>query len=236
MKYSAQIPLIGVLSLVLLTGCELKEPPPALETVLENDQEKASYTLGFKFTENMMGQFGEEIDKDAFAAGVKDSLANSDSQVSAEDAANAMTVLAELKQKAQTSQAAASAATGSEFLAANAKREGVIVTDSGLQYEVLRAGDGAQPKVTDTVNTHYEGKLIDGEIFDSSYARGEPISFPLNGVISGWTEGLQLMKVGAKWRLYLPSELGYGERGTSGIPANSALIFDVELLGIEASE
>lgn len=123
---------------------------------------------------------------------------------------------------------------GEKFLAENAKRPGVKVTPSGLQYEVLDATLGQKPKPSDTVRVHYEGTLPDGTVFDSSYKRGEPISFPLNGVIAGWTEGLQLMSVGSKYKLFIPYNLGYGERGAgASIPPYAALIFTVELLGIE---
>ena len=123
---------------------------------------------------------------------------------------------------------------GEKFLAENGKREGVKTTASGLQYEVLETTLGQKPKATDSVKVHYEGKLIDGSIFDSSYKRGEPISFPLSGVIKGWTEGLQLMSVGSKFKFFIPYQLAYGERGAGGsIPPYAALIFTVELLGIE---
>ena len=123
---------------------------------------------------------------------------------------------------------------GEKFLAENAKREGVKVTPSGLQYEVMEATLGQKPKATDTVKVHYEGTLIDGTVFDSSYKRGESISFPLNGVIKGWTEGLQLMSVGSKYKFFIPYQLAYGERGAgASIPPYAALIFTVELLGIE---
>jgi FKBP-type peptidyl-prolyl cis-trans isomerase len=123
---------------------------------------------------------------------------------------------------------------GEKFLAENAKREGVKTTASGLQYEVLEATIGQKPKATDTVRVHYEGTLIDGTVFDSSYKRGESISFPLNGVIKGWTEGLQLMSVGSKYKLFIPYQLAYGEHGAgASIPPYAALIFTVELLGIE---
>jgi len=123
---------------------------------------------------------------------------------------------------------------GEKFLAENAKREGVKTTASGLQYEVLEGTLGQKPKATDTVRVHYEGTLIDGTVFDSSYKRGESISFPLNGVIKGWTEGLQLMSIGSKYKLYIPYQLAYGERGAgASIPPYAALIFTVELLGIE---
>ena len=123
---------------------------------------------------------------------------------------------------------------GQAFLAANAKKDGVVTTASGLQYKVLAAGSGARPKATDTVNVHYRGTFIDGKTFDSSYDRGEPISFPLNRVIAGWTEGVQLMPVGAKYEFYIPYKLAYGERGAGGaIPGYATLIFQVELLAIE---
>jgi FKBP-type peptidyl-prolyl cis-trans isomerase len=123
---------------------------------------------------------------------------------------------------------------GQAFLAANAKKEGVVTTATGLQYKVLQAGTGARPKATDTVNVHYRGTLIDGKTFDSSYDRGEPISFPLNRVIAGWTEGVQLMPVGSKYEFYIPYQLAYGERGAGGvIPGYATLIFVVELLAIE---
>ena len=125
---------------------------------------------------------------------------------------------------------------GEKFLAENAKREGVKTTASGLQYEVLEATIGQKPKATDTVRVHYEGTLIDGTVFDSSYKRGESIAFPLNGVIKGWTEGLQLMSVGSKYKFFIPYQLAYGERGAgASIPPYAALIFTVELLGIEKS-
>ena len=124
--------------------------------------------------------------------------------------------------------------TGEAFLAENAKKDGVNATASGLQYKVLKSGVGESPKVTDTVKVHYQGTLIDGTIFDSSIQRGQPISFPVNAVIPGWTEALQLMKVGDKWQLFIPAKLAYGERSPApAIPANSVLIFEVELLGIE---
>lgn len=123
---------------------------------------------------------------------------------------------------------------GKTFLEANGKKEGVTTTASGLQYKVIQPGNGPKPKATDTVNVHYKGTFLDGKTFDSSYDRGEPISFPLNRVIAGWTEGVQLMPVGATYEFYIPSNLAYGERGAGGaIPPNSTLIFVVELLGIE---
>lgn len=136
------------------------------------------------------------------------------------------------KQKAQATELAAE---GEAFLAANAGKAGITVTDSGLQYEIINAGSGDKPTASSTVKTHYHGTLIDGSVFDSSYDRGQPAEFPVNGVIAGWTEALQMMPVGAKWRLYVPYNLAYGERGAGGkIGPYSALIFDVELLDIVA--
>ena len=123
---------------------------------------------------------------------------------------------------------------GAAFLAANAKKEGVITTASGLQYKIIKSGTGESPKLTDTVTVHYQGTLIDGTIFDSSIQRGQPVSFPVNRVIPGWTEALQLMKVGDKWQLFIPANLAYGDQSpTPAIPPNSVLIFEVELLAIE---
>ena len=128
--------------------------------------------------------------------------------------------------------AASNAAEGKQFLLQNGKKSGVKTTASGLQYQVLTQGSGKSPKATDKVKVHYEGRLIDGTIFDSSYKRGEPVTFPLNQVIKGWTEGLQLMKEGGKYRLFVPANLGYGEAGNADIEPNSVLIFDIELLQV----
>jgi FKBP-type peptidyl-prolyl cis-trans isomerase FklB len=123
---------------------------------------------------------------------------------------------------------------GKSWLANNAKKEGVVVTESGLQYQVLQSGDGVSPGLTDKVVTHYVGSFIDGKVFDSSVERGRPAEFPVDGVIKGWTEALQLMKEGDKWQLYVPPELGYGEKGTGPIPGNTVLVFEVELIEVKA--
>ena len=141
------------------------------------------------------------------------------------------------KQKAiSEAKAETNIAEGEKFLAENAEREGVTVTDSGLQYEVMSEGDGASPTAEDTVTVHYKGTLLDGTEFDSSYSRGEPATFPLSRVIPGWTEGVQLMKVGSKFKFFIPSELAYGERSTGKITPNSTLVFEVELLDVASAE
>ena len=149
----------------------------------------------------------------------------------------AMEAASREKQKAiSEAKAETNIAEGEKFLAENAEREGVTVTDSGLQYEVMSEGDGASPTAEDTVTVHYKGTLLDGTEFDSSYSRGEPATFPLSRVIPGWTEGVQLMKVGSKFKFFIPSELAYGERSTGKITPNSTLVFEVELLDVASAE
>lgn len=154
------------------------------------------------------------------------------SLVTPEELNASFTVIREQMEAEAAIKAEQAASVGLEFLAENAKKEGVITLESGLQYEVLTEGEGAQPTRESNVRTHYHGTLIDGSVFDSSYQRGQPAEFPVSGVIAGWTEALQLMKAGSKWRLYVPSELAYGAQGVGSIPAHSTLIFDVELLDV----
>ena len=172
----------------------------------------------------------DSIDTPLFYRGFTDILVNDTTLL---NMANATKIQQEKLQVNRKAKAEKLTKAGREFLAANAKKPGIITTPSGLQYEVLTQGTGDVPQKTDKVKVHYEGKLIDGNVFDSSIQRGEPAVFGLNQVIKGWTEGLSLMPVGSKWRLYVPQELGYGERQAGKIPPYSTLIFDVELLGIE---
>jgi FKBP-type peptidyl-prolyl cis-trans isomerase FklB len=179
----------------------------------------------------------QELNIDDFAQAIKDVIAGRKPLV---DNREAQQIVQDFFQKQEQKQRAAAAekhkvqkAEGEKYLAENAKKEGVVTLPSGLQYQVLREGNGRKPKATDQVRCHYEGMLIDGTLFDSSIQRGEPATFPLNGVIAGWTEGLQLMQEGAKYRLFIPYHLGYGERGAGGsIPPFAALVFDVELLEV----
>ena len=193
--------------------------------------DKISYAIGLSMGQNLMGSGVTSLEYADLAAGIKDVLEKNQPQISYQEARQ---VLGKFFSELEAKIAGEAKAAGEAFLAENAKREGVKVTESGLQYEVLEATIGQKPKATDKVRVHYEGTLIDGTVFDSSYKRGESITFGLNQVIKGWTEGLQLMSIGSKYKLYLPYQLAYGERGAgANIPPYAALIFTVELLGIE---
>ena len=193
--------------------------------------DKVSYALGLSLGQNMASSGVKTIEFDDLVAGMKAIMNKEKPAISFDEAQEVLnTFFSELEAQV----AGKAKEEGEAFLAANAKREGVIVTTSGLQYEVLTAAEGKKPKATDKVKVHYEGTLIDGTVFDSSYRRGEAISFGLNQVIKGWTEGVQLMSVGAKYKFFIPYNLAYGERGAGAqIPPYAALIFTVELLGIE---
>ena len=193
--------------------------------------DKVSYAIGLSMGQNLMGSGVTSLEYADLVAGIKDVLEKNQPQISYQEAQQ---VLGKFFSELEAQIAGEAKAAGEAFLAENAKREGVKVTESGLQYEVLEATIGQKPKATDKVRVHYEGTLIDGTVFDSSYKRGESITFGLNQVIKGWTEGLQLMSIGSKYKLYLPYQLAYGERGAgANIPPYAALIFTVELLGIE---
>ena len=192
--------------------------------------DKISYGLGLSLGQQLKSSGVKELAYADLAAGIQDMLEGNQPKVSFQEAQQAInTFFAELEEKASV----AAKAAGEAFLAENAKRLGVKVTASGLQYEVLDATIGQKPKATDKVKVHYEGTLVDGTVFDSSYKRGEPITFGLSQVIKGWTEGLQLMSIGSKYKLFIPYQLGYGEQGAgASIPPYAALIFTVELLDI----
>ena len=193
--------------------------------------DKISYALGLSMGQNLMGSGVEKLNYQDLAQGIEDVLTHAQPKITYQEAQQ---VLNQFFQELEAKVAGAAKADGEKFLAENAKREGVKVTASGLQYEILEPSLGQKPKATDTVRVHYEGTLIDGTVFDSSYRRGESITFPLNGVIAGWTEGLQLMSIDSKYKFFIPYQLAYGERGAGqSIPPYAALIFTVELLGIE---
>ena len=199
--------------------------------------DKVSYALGLGIGRQLADMGAEGLNIDDFAQAIKDVLEGKKPQL---DGSEAQQIVQQFFQEQEKKQRAAAAekhkvlkAEGEQYLAENAKKKGVVTLPSGLQYQVLREGNGRKPKATDQVKCHYEGMLIDGTLFDSSIQRGEPATFPLNGVIAGWTEGLQLMQEGAKYRFFIPYQLGYGERGAGGsIPPFAALVFDVELLEV----
>ena len=197
---------------------------------LKNEIDSVSYSLGVNIGENIKAQF-PNLDLKNFEIGIEDVL-NEKKQPKVEGA-DAQKIIQDYFTKMQAKANEEKIEAGKKFLEENSKRDEVITLESGLQYEVLKAGEGAKPTPNDQVTTHYHGTLIDGTVFDSSVERGEPATFPVSGVIKGWTEALQLMSVGAKWRLYVPSDLAYGERGAGAqIGPHTTLIFDVELLKI----
>jgi FKBP-type peptidyl-prolyl cis-trans isomerase FklB len=197
---------------------------------LNTEMEKVSYSLGVNVAKSVKSQGLESIDSDAIAKAFKDVFEGNTLEISEEEANIVLQdyfgKLANVKQKANVE-------AGQKFLDENAKRDGVVTTATGLQYEVLKEGSGDSPKETDNVTVHYHGTLIDGTVFDSSVDRGQPATFPVNGVIPGWVEALQLMNPGAKYKLFIPSNLAYGERGAGGaIGPNATLVFEVELISI----
>lgn len=226
---------------LVLSGCKPIEGDgnraPTAFADLTDDKQKVSYVIGTQVGESL-APAKDEIDLDVLVSAMKDAI---DGKPSTVDEAQAMQVMQAFSERMQAVQMAKleedkqkNAAEGEAFLAENAKKDGVQTTASGLQYEVLEAGDGPRPSATDTVRVHYKGTLLNGETFDSSYDRNEPVQFALNQVVPGWQEGLQLMPVGSKYRLWVPGALGYGEMGTPGGPIgpNATLVFEVELLEV----
>ena len=230
-----QLILAAAISSALL-GCQ----QPAEEKAplkLDTEEARVGYGMGLSLG-NRLKQESFSIDADAFSAGVKHALNDEPALMTQEEIAKEMQAFQQ-KQMAKQQEAARLAAEenktkGEAFLAENGAKEGVVTTESGLQYKVITEGKGAIPKADDSVEVHYKGTLIDGTEFDSSYKRGSTVSFPVGGVIPGWTEALQLMPVGSKWELYIPSDLAYGPGGTAGGPIgpNATLVFEVELVSI----
>lgn len=216
-----------VVAMAFSTACQKK-------VKLDTDMKKASYAIGQQIGGNLKQQ-NIEFDADALAAALKDATAGKN-EMTKEDMQAAMMKLQELAMKKQQESAEANAKSGKEYLEKNKSAAGVKTTASGLQYIVEKEGNGASPKKDDVVKVHYKGTLTNGEQFDSSYDRGQPAEFPVGGVIPGWTEALQLMKVGGKAKLFIPPELAYGPSGRPGIPANSVLVFEVELMEIVKQE
>ncbi len=214
-----------ILSLILVACQVSAKDDPKLETL----KDKASYSFGFNIGNNMQKQ-SAEIDPDILLLGLKDGLSGKEPKISEQERQD---VMSQFQMETMAKLGEKNKQEGEKFLAENKKKKGVVSLPSGLQYKVISKGKGEKPKLTDKVKTHYRGTLIDGSEFDSSIARGEPITFPLNQVIPGWTEALQLMETGAKWQLFVPADLAYGSQGRPGIPPNSTLVFEVELISIE---
>jgi FKBP-type peptidyl-prolyl cis-trans isomerase FklB len=223
----------ATLCLAIVVSCATAQK----KTELKTQKDKVSYLIGREIGGNFKKQ-GVEVNTDILLKGIRDGIAGNKSPLSDEESESVMTAFQNemMGKQAQMQKdlAEKNLKEGKAFLAANAKKEGVKTTPSGLQYKVLVEGNGKTPTATDTVIAHYRGRLIDGTEFDDSYKRGEPLTIPVSGVIKGWTEALQMMKVGSKWQLFIPSELAYGEQGAGQvIGPNETLIFDIELLGIK---
>tara|TARA_R110002167_G_scaffold29645_10_gene98890 strand:+ start:1052 stop:1666 length:615 start_codon:yes stop_codon:yes gene_type:complete len=200
---------------------------------IDSVEQKVSYGIGLQMGSQLRENSIEGLEVDLVLEGLRTAFSGESASVSNEDLQAAFSALNERRQAAAEANAGAAEAEGLSYLTENALREAVTVTDSGLQYEVLVEGSGAKPSASSTVRTHYHGTFIDGRIFDSSVDRNQPAEFPVGGVIAGWTEALQMMGVGSKWRLVVPSKLGYGAQGAGGsIPPHCTLVFEVELLDI----
>lgn len=199
---------------------------------INTDEQRVSYGIGRQMGDQLVSSGIPDLDINLVLAGLRDAFNQQPSPVDEETMQTAFQGLQQKMAVVAEESARAAGQAGADYLQQNAQREGVVTLPSGLQYEVITEGTGATPDASSTVQTHYEGTLISGEVFDSSYKRGQPAEFPVGGVIAGWTEALQLMKEGAKWRLYIPSDLAYGERTAGSIPPHSTLVFDIELLKV----
>ncbi len=228
--------LIAALGIMLLTSQVNAEE----NLVLKDQRDKISYSIGINMGNNLKRQ-SIDVNPDALLQGIKDALSGGKALMTEQEINETMTAFQKEMKAKQVERSKElgekNKKEGEAFLAENKKKDGVVILPSGLQYKVIKEGTGKTPKLTDTVTVNYRGTLIDGTEFDSSYRRGQPATFPANGVIAGWTEALQLMKVGSKWQLFIPYNLAYGERGAGrDIGPNATLIFDVELLSIKEDE
>lgn len=221
---------------VLLLALLIANPGFAADANLASDKAKISYSIGMQVGSQLANSIKQdELDVDAAALllAIQDMLAGKPPRLTNEEFTTAMNLLRDQQMQKQSKLAEENKIKGETFLVANKSKPGVKVLPSGVQYKVIKSGSGQSPTASDSVVAHYRGTLVDGTEFDSSISRGQPATFPVNGVIRGWQEILQKMKVGDKWEVYIPSELGYGARGTSGIGPNSALIFEIDLLEVK---
>ncbi|MBL7916438.1 MAG: FKBP-type peptidyl-prolyl cis-trans isomerase [Bacteroidia bacterium] len=230
MKYSAII-LFASFTVFSFTSCDGQKKSKSSEGKIATVVDSVSYGIGNTIGRNLQKDGLDSIDVDLLARGIREVFEGKPAAMTPEAAqAVIQGYVAGIQQKKQ----AANIEKGQKFLADNSKKAGVVTLPSGLQYTVIKEGTGPKPTAEDKVTTHYHGTLVDGKVFDSSVDRGQPVTFAVNGVIPGWTEALQLMPVGSKWKLFIPSNLAYGERGAGGdIGPNETLIFDVELISIE---
>jgi FKBP-type peptidyl-prolyl cis-trans isomerase FklB len=223
---------------IILGGCAHAQNSVSQPSDLKTDKDKASYAIGLNVGKNLQKE-SIDVDPEIIAQGIKDTLAGGKTLMTDDEAKAAMVALkaeAQKKQEAKMAQSGeANKKEGDAFLAANKTKEGVVTLPSGLQYKILTAGTGPKPTAADSVSCNYRGTLINGKEFDASSKHGGPLTFPVGGVIKGWTEALQLMPVGSKWQLFVPADLAYGQRGAGGdIGPGATLIFDVELVSIKA--
>ena len=243
-KFTSILSVLIVASALMFTGCNSNSGSVSTDVSLESNIDSVSYSLGYQIAAMSLKRQGmTDINPEIFASGLKTALSEEDSSklsdAEMQQVVQAYQMQAQQKaQKKQQQEAQQNKKEGEQFLAENKNNEGVQVTDSGLQYKVLEEGSGVSPDSSDRVRVHYEGTLLDGEKFDSSYDRGEPVEFPLNQVIPGWTEGVQLMKEGAKYKFWIPGELGYGPNPRPGGPIgpNETLVFEVELLKVNPAD
>ena len=228
MKQHRLAAAVALVSLVL-AGCDSQT-----SVELKTPAQKASYGIGLNMGKSLAQEGMDDLDSQAVAQGIEDAIGKKEQKLKDDELVEAFAFLQKRAEERMAALNDEAAKAGKKFLEDNAKREGVKTTASGLQYEIVTKAEGAQPKATDVVSVHYEGRLTDGKVFDSSIQRGSPIDLPVSGVIPGWVEALQLMHVGEKAKLYIPSELAYGAQSPSpAIPANSVLVFDLELLSIK---
>lgn len=235
-----QLILLGFIgTAALLAGCNQAAETEQETTELDTLEQKVNYIFGMNLADNFQ-QSGVKIEPEAFALALRDKRDGVEPRLTEDEITTVMREFQEQamaeREKQQEEIAKTNQAEAEEFLTENKDAEGVQVTESGLQYRVLEEGEGPRPSAEDTVTVHYTGKLLDGTVFDSSYKRDQPQVFTVNGVITGWSEALQMMKEGAKWELFIPPNLAYGPSGNGPIPPSSALIFEVELLEVEPNE
>ena len=226
-RLAAAVALVGL----VLAGCDSQT---SSNVELKTPAQKASYGIGLNMGKSLAQEGMDDLDSKAVAQGIEDAVGKKEQKLKDEELVEAFAALQKRAEERMAKMSEESAAAGKKFLEDNAKKAGVTTTASGLQYEVVQKADGPQPKPTDVVTVHYTGKLTNGTVFDSSVERGSPIDLPVSGVIPGWVEGLQLMHVGEKYKLYIPADLAYGAQSPSpAIPANSVLVFDLELMAIK---